>query len=256
MRSLGQERKNILPGIQQTNGLAIAAVPNGVLVCVGDNIVLYRLEDNQVTNLSPSTPVPCKAVETDDSGSRAFVLSECDVDKDSQLEDCLTDLDIGVHLTVGSTLLVDPSPDATMLAVRGDGRGVVVVDSKAIHGVWYDVEPPGPPHVTHVGWPESAEPVGIDRGDSSLEDLFAVGDAGSKQIWFMGFDPASNRDLERVSLAKLENAPTALAFGRRSDLYVAAGKKLHMIKAELPSPAPNPVDVTAANPITKLLVQP
>jgi len=249
--ALGASSKPVGPGIAQTGGQAIAAVPDGVLVCTDSALLLVRIK--QSTSQISASITGCKAVAADSTGVRAVVLSTCDSDNDTNEEDCLTEFQIGSTISQVNRFSLDMTPSATHVAMRSDGKGAVVADSSVVYGVWLDGVGFTP---VSVPWDQTAAVVGIDVTDSSLGDLFAVADGTSKQVRFLGFDSNANNDLKRVFDTALPETPIALSFGPDAVLYVAAGTKLYSLNAEKPAEAPALASISSANPILFLQVQP
>lgn len=248
--ALGQTPKAVGPGLEQKGGRALAAVPDGLLLCSDAAVILLKFVQGKVTQ----TTAPfngCRAVAADGQGTRAAVLSTCDTDSDSQLEDCLTVLDIGASFTVGTPISLDDAPSAMLVSMTTDGKGAVVADQAAVYGLWLDT--PNPLPVTET-FGMAANIVDLTRGPSSVGDLFAVADSDGKRVIYLGFDNNSFKKLTAES--PLPEAPVALAFGRQSELYVAVGQTLYALDAEHPQVEPSLLSVSSAGAIRSLVVQP
>jgi hypothetical protein len=248
---LGISSNNTFPGIQQNNGRAIAAIPGGVVICTDTAVFRFKHDQGQTTKTDILLP-DCSAIAVSDDGTRAVVLSACDTDSDTVKEDCLTELKLASSITMGAQVSLDATPSASMVALRRDGMGAVVPDTKEIYGVWFD----SAPVVTTVTWAPPATPAGISRGNSSLGDLFAIGDSSSGRIRFVAFDTKAGNTLKPVSDLDLKEIPTALGFGRRAELFVAAGTKLYQVNAQVQQPKAEALEVTASSEVSALLVQP
>lgn len=249
---LGKSSNNTFPGIQQNNGKALAAIPGGVVVCTDTAVFRFKHDQGQTTKTDVLLP-DCSAIAVSADGTKAVVLSTCDTDNDSIKEDCLTELKLESSITIGAQVSLDPTPSASMVSLRRDGMGAVVPDTKEIYGVWFD---PVAPVVTKVTWAPPATPAGISRGESSLGDLFAVGDSSSGRIRFVAFDTKAGNTLKPVSDLDLKEIPTALGFGRRAELFVAAGTKLYQVNAQVQQPKAEALEVSASSEVSALLVQP
>jgi hypothetical protein len=247
--ALGQTPKAVGTGVEQKGGRALATVPDGLLLCSDTAVILLKFVQGKVTQTTTNVS-GCRAIAADSQGTRAVVLSTCSIGSDPTLKDCLTELDIGTSITVGTPISLDDAPSAMLVRITADGKGAVVADQSVVYGVWLDNSTP--PTAETLGM--MANVVDLARGPSSVGDLFAVADADGKRVVYFGFDNASFKKLTAES--PLPEAPVALAFGRQSELYVAVGKKLYALDAEHPQVEASLLNVSAAGAIRSLVVQP
>jgi len=250
--ALGATPKPVAPAIAQS-GKAIVALPGGVLVCSDTALTFVSFQGGTTSQIS-TTLSGCKALAADRSGAKAAVLSTCDSDKDTTNEDCLTIYDIGTSITqvTNPPISLDTNPSASHVAMRPDGKAVVVADSDAVYGVWLDVT--GVPNPDAEKWSQAASVVGIAMAPLGQGEIFAVADATSKQVVLYGFDKTDFKPFIGGAVA-LTEAPTALAFGAGTRLYVAAGTAIYTFDATQPD-APTAAGVSAASAVSTLAVQP
>ena len=252
---LGKTPKKIT-GLQQGSGSAMAAIPGGVLICVADNstppienlvAIKYEPSVSEVPKAFPG----CQAIAADATGTKAVILHSCDTNSDSIKEDCITVLTIsGGTISIAPTpIKVDDTFSAQHVAMTSDGMSVVVADTDKLYGIWLSSKK----ITTAADWPQGAMVKGISRGRSALGDLFAAADGYTKTIYFAAFDVQT---LKSVSDLPLSEDPTALAFGRGAELYIAAGTKLYQTNAQYQNPTATLLTISSSNPISALLVQP
>jgi hypothetical protein len=149
----------------------------------------------------------------------------------------------------------------------------VVGDTDGIHGVWFDA-PPATPRLSKVAWamkqagkdvPFTAQPVAIDRVATVVKssptevrnvDLFAVAEKAKNAISFVAFNPVAQNDLQKTSEAIVAEVPVAIAFGRRTELVVAAGRSLYTLDGGQSNPAAKKLAAQTAGNIVAFTVQP
>jgi hypothetical protein len=260
LRALGQETKDVAPGLTQQGGQCLGAVPGGALVGTDTDLYLFRFVKGKTSSKQVKL-AGCKAIAVNADGTVAAVLSSCDTNSDSTLEDCLTVVRIGTELTTDPSIKIDDTPSATTLAMTRDGKGVVIGDKDSIYGVYLDPDPKG--RISTISWGFSSTPVAIDRAQANVQgmtiDLFAVGEREVGKVLFVGFNAKQNNDLQKTSEATVSSTtskPTGLAFGRNGDLYVALGSKLAYLDATLPNPTPSDAKISADSAIVSFTVQP
>jgi len=256
--ALGATAKPVGPAIQQKDGRAIFAVPDGVLVCTDTALLLVRFKDGNTSQLT-ATIAGCQGVAGDDDGTVAAVLHTCDSDSDTTMEDCVTVFQIGSALTEVTNqknISLDAKPDATHIAMTADGKGVVVADPELIHGLWLGDGSKAPEPVA-VKWGQAATIVGLDRGPFSLGDLFVAADAATKTVLLLGFDPNAGHLFKKLKEEiTLPDTPTAMAYGLGTQLYVASGTKLYLLDAEQPQKEAEELQLAGASKLLSLAVQP
>lgn len=247
--NVGRGLSDVGTGFNVAGATCVATLPDGAVVGTSSSVLLLTVTAMGQITQQASFPIPgVRAIATDRKGLRAAVLSACDTNRDDLPDaDCVTELVLGSTPSVGRQFVLDSTPSASFVALRSDGQAAVVADNDAIYGVTFSSAPP-----TKLQWMAPARPVGIDRGPSPLGDLFAIGDGASNLVQLVGFD---GEVLKPVSQIKLAEPPTALAFGRRSELYVATGTKLHQLDAATASPTPKLLNVAGSRPILALQVQ-
>lgn len=271
---LGAELKDATAGINLAGVTALAAVPGGALATTDTALYLIRYVKGGATTQTSLALTGLRAVAASETGDRAFALSACDTNSDTQVDsDCVTEVTIGASLVAGRRAILDAVPSASTLAATRDGRGAVVGDAEAIHGVWLEPEPAAP-RLSKVAWvvkqggsdvPYSAQPVSIDRAATVVKssptelrtvDLFAVAEKAKNAITFVAFNPVAGNDLQKTSEAVLPEAPFAVGYGRRTELVVAAGKSLYTLDAGQSSPASKKLGAQTGGAIQALAVQP
>jgi len=270
---LGAELKDATAGIKLvgTTVIALAAVPDGALAATETSLSLIHFVKGGATTQKSSLSLPnhrVVAVAASEAGDRAFVLSACDTNSDSQPDsDCVTEVLIGSTLSEGRRAVLDATPSATTIGATRDGRGVVVGDSDVIHGAWFDA-PPTTPRLTKVAWvadnPFAAQPVSIDRAASVVKsgtelknvDLFAVAEKTKNMIALCAFNPGAQYDLQKTSDATAPEPPVAVSYGRRTELLVAAGKSLYTLEAGQSNPALKKLGAETGGSIQAFVVQP
>jgi hypothetical protein len=252
VHTLGKTPKRIT-GLQQADGVAMAAIPKGVLICTTSAIVVLKYEPKVVQGSKPFTN--CRAVAADSAGTAAVLLHSCDSDSNGSKEDCLTTMKLsGNTVTLGSAISIDTTVSASHVAMRADGKAAVVADTDTLYGFWFGSGgSPTRTSVTQPDWPKGASVEGISRGLSSLGDIFAVADAYTKTVYFVSFDV---KVLKKISDLSLKETPSAIAFGRKAELYVASGTTLYTANAQYMNPEAQQVGVSPSNSVSALVVQP
>jgi len=250
VHALGKTPRRIT-GLQQTGGVAMAAIPDGVVICTSSTIVVTKYAPK--VESANTTFSGCQGVAADATGTIAVILHACDTNSDTVMEDCLTTMKLGSTISLGTPFSVDGKASASYVAMRADGKAAVVGDSEALYGVWLDG---GTAKLTSVPeWPQSAVPAGISLGSSSLGDLFAVVDSYTQSIYFVAFQD-DVKTLKKISSLALSEPPSAIAFGRAAELLIAAGTKLYATDAQFMNPKATLLGLTTSNPVKALLVQP
>jgi len=261
---LGPEVKDVTAGIQQTGVLALAAISGGALVATDQSLILFRFAKGQQTTQTATPFKGARAVATSSAGDLAVVLSACDTTSDGTADaDCLTEVAIGASaLTPGRQTVLDSTPGATSVALSADGKQAVVADSEVVYGLYLGASPA---RVSSLKWTFekaafTAQPIGLDRAPATVSgqavELFAAAEKAKSQLLLLAFSPSTN-DLIALAAVTLPEAPAALSFGRRTELYVAASKTLYTLDAGLAAPAVSKLEaITPGNAITALSVQP
>jgi hypothetical protein len=265
--ALGAEIRDIGAGIKQSGVLALAAGPAGqVLVATADALILFQFRRGEQTTQAAVTFKDIRALAIASSGESAVVLYGCDTNTDGILDAaCLEKVLLSPSLgrDSGSRVPLDAGPEASVLAVSRDGKGVLVADSKGIFGLYAEA----PPRKSTVGWSVNgsaftgAQPVGADRAGAVVSgqtvDLFAVAEKSKQLVELIAFNPGAGGTLQRVGTLPLSEPPSRISYGRRTQLYVAAGKGLLSVDVGLASPTVSPVaEVTPTANISGLVVQP
>lgn len=233
-------------------GTCIAALPqDGVVVGTATSIQAYRRKESVYVGNSLTGPSNVRAIAAADDGTRAIALATCGSNN------CLLIVDVsGVAPKKESEVLLGPSSGATLLAIRADGKGAVVVDGSTIYGV----DLAGTPKITTLS---IGKGVAIARAttviNNQANDLFAIADETSLKIRLVGFqgnvgsqvltDIDSNIDLGG-------NVPSHLAFGRGAELYVVTGTKLLKIDASAKDAVPVPLSQQLTQAPLSFVVQP
>ncbi len=271
----GGELKDAAAGIILPGVIALAAVPGGVLAGSESALSLIRFVKGGATTQAGSLTITgLRGVAASEAGDRAFVLSSCDTNSDSQADsDCVHEVSIGASLGLGRRAVLDGVPSAKTISATRDGRGAVVGDSETIHGAWFEPEP-ATPRLSKVAWvvkqggadvPFTADPTSIDRAATVVKssptevrnvDLFAVAEKAKNAITFVAFNPVAQNDLQKTSESILPEAPLAVGYGRRTELVVAAGKSLYTLDAGQSNPAAKKLGAQTGGNIQAFAVQP
>lgn len=258
--ALGESPSNAFPGLKQGGAKAMVAIPDGVLLCTANELLLYRAAGTGTTKLSKSYSEGCQALATSATGTRAAVLLRCDPDQDTVEENCIHVVSIGAKMTLdlgpGKPFGLGGPGTATRIGMTADGKGVVVPDADAVHGVWLDSSPYS---ASSKKWSTTAKIVDMARGVSSLGDQFAVAEAMTKTVYFFSFNtnktpaPLETPTADPVALVA---RPTALSYGRDATVYVATGTQLYRINANVNDTKAEVLSLSAASSVATLLVQP
>lgn len=266
--ALGAEIRDIGAGIKQSGVLALSAGPAGkVLVATAEALILFQFTRGEQTTQAAVNFKDIRALAIDATGESAVVLYGCDTDTDGIPDAaCLEKVLLSPSLSrdISSRVPLGAGPQASVLAVSRDGKGVVVADDKGIHGLY---AAGATPRKSTVGWSVNgsaftgAQPVGADRAGAVVSgqdvDLFAVAERSQQLVDLVAFNPAAEGNLQRVGTMPLAEPPSRLSYGRRTLLYIATGKSLLSVDVGLASPTVNPVaEVTPASNISGLVVQP
>lgn len=242
-----EERTSVdLPG----EGTALVALPDGALVATASTVERLQLAGTKAKRTTLQLE-GVQALDTSTDGSRAVALVRCDTDSDAQADsDCVVPLSAKAAPPKAQTAVtLDSKPSAEHIALRSDGLAAVIPDQETIYGVDLSVTPPKISQLPWRScWPSGAgtpptsltvEPVGVTRSSAEIEgqknDLFAIADKRNNLVCTFGFKSGS---LRPVAATKLDEPPTAIAYGRTTDLYVVAGDKLLELdagRADLPA---------------------
>jgi hypothetical protein len=259
----GLKLTNLAAPIKQPGALYVSAVPGGALVGSDSEVVFFKL-DRGIKQVATFAIKGCKDIASDRQGARAVVLSACDTDNSGSVDsDCLTELRLGTSPGLVRTLAFDRKPDAVAVGIALGGGKAVAVDPDGIWGFF--LGDPKAIRSNRVPWGFSAAPTDLDRTAKQQQvnnravDVFAVSESSRKTIWVVAFD---GQRLKRVLLGDrplqvpTSAAPTRLAFGRRMDLYFAAGNTLYMVQDLGTQPRVRGLGLTTTNNIASLEAQP
>lgn len=250
---LGKPAQARSSAIEQPGVKAMAAVPDGIIVCTDTALIRLSYAGGQTSQ----TALPfngCQALDADAAGTRAVVVGSCNPGGPLLAGDCITLFSLAESITQVRQDQLDDTADATLISIQADGLGAVVADAQSLHGIWLEQDPP---KITSLPWKNPTQPVAMDSGPSSLGALFAVADANGSQVTFWAFNPTQENALWEVdSKVTLPEAPTAMAYGRRSNLYIATGASVYKVLAEKHEATPQLESVSPTNPVVSLAVQP
>ena len=266
--SLGAKPKDLTAPISQKEGKCLAALNDGMLVGTATQVIyLKQVAGKGMTRASDFSLPGCTDISVDNAGTTALVLSRWDSSGGAGTpdSDALTELTLGASPTKGSTLKVDSAPGATAVSLAGDGKSGVIVDGPAVYGVI--LKGSGQFSFSQLHWGFAAKPVSVSSTGSpalvSKQKVYvhAMAETSKGQIRFAAHDQDKLKWVYQgtkqlaVDLTT-QGTPSAIAFGRRLELYVAADRSVYLVKDLAGTPKIISMGMTTTNKITSLAVQP
>ncbi len=265
--SMSAKPKDISAPISQKGGTCLAALPSGMLVGTATQVIWLRHISGKGITRAKDFPLPgCQDISVSADGTTALVLSRFDSNSDTVADaDGLTELTLGATPIAGSTLKVDGTPGALAVSLAGDGKSAVIADGPSVYGV--TLKGSGQFAFTQLNWGFAAKPVSLASSYSPVMVsgqkvyVHAVAETTSNLVRFVAADKGKIKwvfqgDKAQVVNLSTQGAPTAIAFGRRLELYVAVGTAIYKVKDLRGTPSVISMGLQASNPITALVVQP
>ena len=267
--SLGAKLKDTTAAISQKEGKCLMALNDGMLVGTTTQVIYLKLVSGKGMTRAKDFSLPgCTDIAVDNAGTTALVLSRWDSSGSGGTpdSDALTELTLGTSTSAaGNTLKVDSAPGATAVTLAGDGKSGIIADGPAIYGV--TLKGSGQFAFTQLHWGFAAKPVSIASTSSvaqvSTQKVYvhALAESSKGEIRFVAHDKGKLKwiyqGLKQLALnLTTQGTPSAIAFGRRLDLYVAADRTLYKVNDLRGTPKIISLGLSTTNKITSLVVQP
>ena len=265
--SMGAKPKDLSAPISQKGGKCLTALPDGMLVGTDTQVIwLRRVAGKGITRAKDFLLKGCQDIAVDAAGTTALVLSRWDSNNDTTVNaDGLTQLALGATPNAYSTQKVDDTPGALKVSLAGDAKTAVIADGASVYGV--TLKGSGQFGITKLPWSHTATPVDLAVTHSPVPVsgqrvyMHAVAETAKNLVRFVASDKGMLKwvyqgdKVQEVDLST-QGAPTAIAFGRRSELYAAVGSALYIVQDLAGTPKTVALGLNSANPITGLVVQP
>jgi hypothetical protein len=216
-------------GSQLANGSCLAALPSGAIACTSTGVTIITITAGE-TAFKQFPIGKAIGVSVSKDGSRAVILhQECGLDGDNKVisADCVTEVVIGENISLGAqNIEIDKTASASVISINWEGTGAVIGDNEKVYGLMFDTLPV---HLNSWSWKSdgaSVTPVAIARGrDKDGIPFFALAESTENRVWVGAISanlPSSSVvELRHTGAWTLAQKPTAISFGRYTDLYIS-----------------------------------